>query len=286
MAHFQEIEGLSEIQGSYEAILCDVWGVIHNGRQAFEAACDALVEFRNRGKAVVLITNAPVPKSQVIRYFEPLGVPETAYDDCVSSGDATRAVLRRFEGQRVWVMGIDFGFVGDRALWEGLDLTLVDGPDAQAFLCMGLDDSENDDPEDYRDRLKMGVDAGLSMICANPDIQVRVGNKLVWCAGALARIYEALGGTVQYPGKPYGAIYALAREKLTEMGVSSFDRGILAIGDGPVTDILGANREGIDSLYVGSGLAADSEADFTTDTAKRLADAGVTATYAMPSLRW
>lgn len=286
MHEFTEITGLGSVADRYGALLCDVWGVIHNGRKAFGPACDALVRYRETGGRVVLITNAPVPKAQVLRYFQPLGVPDAAFDDCVSSGDATRSVLRSYEGKRLWLIGADRGFAGDRALWQGLDIDFVDTPDADAILCMGLDDNEHDDPEDYRGRVQPGVEAGLLMICANPDIQVRVGNTLVWCAGALARIYEQEGGAVIYPGKPHPVIYDFARERLAALGLSSDAGPLLAIGDGPITDIRGANREAIDSLYVGSGLAADDTGDFARQTAEHLAAAGVTATYAMPALRW
>ena len=286
MSNIREIRGLSEVAGDYRAILCDVWGVIHNGRRAFDAACDALVRFREGGGKVVLITNAPVPNAQVIRYFQPLGVPEEAYDACVSSGDATRAELLRHRDDRIWLIGADSSFDGDRALWQGLDLNFVETAAAVVILCMGMDDNVNDDPEDYRERIRPGVVAGLTMICANPDIQVRVGDRLVWCAGALARIYEEEGGQVIYPGKPHPVIYRLARDVITEMGVEVADPQLLTIGDGPITDIRGANNEGLDSLYVGSGLAADDSGDFAEMTRARLAEAGVSATYAMPSLCW
>lgn len=283
MTDIMFLSGFSEIAGRYDAVLCDVWGVIHNGRKAFDAACNALVEYRAGGGRVCLITNAPVPKVQVLRYFEPLGVPDEAFDDCVSSGDATRAELRRRSGETVWLMGADEGFQGDRALWNGLGLTFGAPEAADVILCMGMDDNTNDDPQDYRERLQPGIDRQLPMLCANPDIKVRVGDRLIWCAGALAQIYEEMGGDVIYPGKPHAAIYRLAVERLTEMG--SAPRRILCIGDSPATDLKGARLQGYDSLYVGTGLREHGD-DFENETRGLLAEYDETATYAMTGLRW
>jgi HAD superfamily hydrolase (TIGR01459 family) len=275
--------GFSEFAAAHDAVLCDVWGVIHNGRRAFDEACDALIRYRADGGRVCLITNAPVPKAQVIELFEPLGVPLAVFDDCVSSGDATRADLARRQGQRVWRMGADSGWEHDRYLYEGLDLDFVNGPSADILLCIGLRDQVNDVPGDYRAELQMGVDAGLTMLCANPDKQVRVGRQLYWCAGALAEIYETLGGAVIYPGKPFAPIYDLAIERLTALG--SKPANILCIGDSPSTDVRGARLQGFASLYVGTGLKQHG-ANFAAEAAAHLADYGENATYAMPALQW
>lgn len=275
--------GFSDISTSYDAVLCDVWGVIHNGRKAFDDACAALVRYRAAGGRVCLITNAPVPKANVIRYFEPLGVPQDAFDDCVSSGDATRAELEARADMAVWLMGADESFARDRLLWAGVDLNFVAPQEADLLLCMGLDDNANDDPEDYRARLKVGVDKGLTMICANPDIKVRVGDQLIWCAGALAAIYEEMGGAVIYPGKPHAAIYDLAVQRLKADGGAP--KRILCIGDSPATDIRGARLQGYDSLYVGSGLQVHG-GDFQTEALALFADYRETPTFAMTGLRW
>jgi HAD superfamily hydrolase (TIGR01459 family) len=275
--------GLAGLAGRYDTILCDVWGVIHNGRAAFTEACDALVKFRAGGGRVCLITNAPVPEAQVIRYFEPLGVPAEAFDACVSSGDATRYELAQRPGQTVWRLGGDEGWEHDRYLYEGLDLKFDDSAKADLLLCIGLRDMANDQPEDYRAELKEGVDRGLPMLCANPDKQVRVGGKLYWCAGALADVYEDLGGQVIYPGKPYAPIYKLALERVAAMGAPA--RNILCIGDSPATDVRGARGQGFDSLYVGTGLKQHGP-DFEAEVTDLLGDYGETATYAMTGLRW
>lgn len=275
--------GLAGLASRYDTILCDVWGVIHNGRAAFTEACDALVKFREGGGRVCLITNAPVPEAQVVRYFEPLGVPAEAFDACVSSGDATRYELTQRPGQTVWRLGGDEGWEHDRHLYEGLDLKFDDSAKADLLLCIGLRDMANDQPEDYRAELKEGVDRGLPMLCANPDKQVRVGGKLYWCAGALADVYEDLGGQVIYPGKPYAPIYKLALERVAAMGAPA--RNILCIGDSPATDVRGARSQGFDSLYVGTGLKQHGP-DFEAEVTDLLADYGEMATYAMTGLRW
>lgn len=275
--------GLAEIASQYDTILCDVWGVIHNGRAAFTEACDALIRFRAGGGRVCLITNAPVPEAQVISYFDPLGVPREAFDACVSSGDATRFELAKRRNMTVWRLGGDSGWERDRHLYEGLGLKFEDSAEADLLLCIGMRDMVNDQPEEYREELRGGAERGLPMICANPDKQVRVGGKLYWCAGALADVYEELGGQVIYPGKPYPPIYDLALERVAGMGAPATN--ILCIGDSPATDVRGARTQGFHSLYVGTGLKQHG-ADFQAEVTDLLADYGEEATYAMTGLRW
>lgn len=283
MTQTQFPPGLAGLASRYDTILCDVWGVIHNGRASFPEACEALVKFRAQGGQVSLITNAPVPNAQVIRLFEPLGVPMTAFDTCVSSGDATRAELAARPDMTVWRMGGDEGWEHDRFLYEGLGHTFIDDDRADLLLCIGLRDQVNDQPEDYRPELARAVAKGIPMLCANPDKQVRVGGKLYWCAGALADIYEDLGGQVIYPGKPYAPIYQLAVQTLSRLKAKP--ERILCIGDSPATDVRGARLQGYDSLYVGTGLKQHG-ADFQAEVTDLLADYGESATYAMTGLRW
>ncbi|MEL7041826.1 MAG: TIGR01459 family HAD-type hydrolase [Pseudomonadota bacterium] len=277
--------GLSAIAEQYDVILCDVWGVIHNGRFAFDEACEALVRFRDRGGAVCLITNAPVPKEQAIRYFDPLGVPADAYDDCVTSGDATREVLKERVGDVFWRLGADAGWEYDKFLYEGLDLQFGDARSSDAVLCIGLEDQLNDHPDDYRDRLAEAADRDMPMICANPDIRVRVGEELHWCAGALAKVFEDEGGTVIYPGKPHRPIYDLARSKLADLGVETAAARTLCIGDSPATDMRGALNHGFHGLYVGTGLKQHG-ANFEQEVSDLLSDYAVSAKWAMPKLAW
>ena len=285
MTHLQFPGGLAAIADRYDAILCDVWGVIHNGRHAFDEACEALVRFREQGGAVCLITNAPVPKAQAIRYFDPMGVPHEAFDDCVTSGDATREILASRVGDVIWRMGADEGWEHDRYLYEGLDLQFGEAREADTLLCIGLEDHGHDEPEDYRDRLAEAADRGMEMICANPDIRVRIGDRLYWCAGALAKIFEEEGGAVIYPGKPHDPIYDLALSKLEDLGIEPAPERVLCIGDSPGTDMLGAQKRGYDGLYVGTGLKQHGEA-FEQEVQDRPQEYGVKAAWAMPKLPW
>lgn len=277
--------GLAAISDRYDAILCDVWGVIHNGRYAFEEACEALVRFRDQGGAVCLITNAPVPKEQALRHFDPMGVPPEAYDDCVTSGDATREVLNQRVGEVFWRMGADEGWEHDRYLYEGLDLQFGDERTSDTVLCIGLEDQVNDHPDDYRDRLAEAADRDMEMICANPDIRVRIGDQLHWCAGALAKVFEEEGGRVIYPGKPHSPIYDLALSKLSDLGVEAAPERTLCIGDSPATDMRGALNHAFHGLYVGTGLK-EHGTNFEQEVTDLLEDYSVTARWAMPKLAW
>ncbi len=285
MASF--ISGLSRVAGDYDAILCDVWGVIHNGREAFADACIALRKFRETRGPVVLITNAPVPKERVTRLFAPLGVPMDCFDDCIASGDATRNELMRIAPGPVYPIGLG----ADVDVYSGLGIELTDDPArARVVCCTSLRDFPDGTPEPYRAELKRLVAHGLPMICANPDVQFRRGDKLIWSAGSLARIYEEEGGEVIRPGKPDNPIYALAFERASEIGgLTLAPSRALAIGDGPATDILGANRQGMDALFIGSGIhghAMLAGEAFEGWARSVLAEEGVTARYAMPELRW
>lgn len=277
--------GLAAISDQYDAILCDVWGVIHNGQFAFDEACEALVRFRDQGGAVCLITNAPVPKDQAIQYFDPIGVPPEAFDDCVTSGDATREVLAQRTGEVFWRMSAESGWEHDQFLYEGLDLQFGDQRTSDTVLCIGLEDQINDHPDDYRDRLAEAADRDMQMICANPDIRVRIGEQLYWCAGALAKVFEEEGGTVIYPGKPHRPIYDLALSKLADLGIEPSPGRTLCIGDSPATDMQGAINGGFDGLYVGTGLQ-EHGANFEQEVTDLLSDYSVSAKWAMPKLSW
>lgn len=285
----KRLYGLGDIADDYDAILCDVWGVVHNGRGPFEAACTALTEFRNGGGRVCLITNAPVPSQQVLDYMHKINVPIDINDDCVSSGDATRAELSHYAGKKVWRIATEEGWEHDRFLYNGLDLEFVDRPeDADLGLLIGLRDQANDHPNDYKAELEAVAETGLKLICANPDLQVRIGNRLHWCAGSLGQIYETIGGDVIYPGKPHAPIYDLAIKRLNAVGRPLTKARTLAVGDGPKTDIRGAEAQGIDAVYVGTGLAVHSgdDAKFETEVKALLERYETSARYAQPALTW
>ena len=281
------IAGLSEIASGYTALICDVWGVIHNGVAAFPGAIEALTAFRRGGGRVCLVTNAPRPNAPIHEQLAQFGVPRDAYDDIVTSGDVTRHLLAT-RGERSLV---HIGPERDLSLYDGLHLDLT-ADDAGEIICVtGLNDDTVETPEDYRDRLAALAARGLTLVCANPDIVVERGHQLIWCAGALAKLYEELGGRVEMLGKPFSPIYA---EALTRLELAA-DRvvaksEILAIGDGLPTDVRGGVAQGIDVLFVTAGIhAADFGAPEAPDMAKvasRLAREGLAARAAIPRLAW
>jgi HAD superfamily hydrolase (TIGR01459 family) len=282
----QLVSGLSQIAGYYDAVLCDVWGVIHDGKKGFQGAVKALREFRSHGP-VVLITNAPVRNERVTRLFPGLSVPDDCYDAVVSSGDATRNELRRVAPGPVYRIE----YVEDRGLYEGLGLEFTDDPAvAKVISCTSLREFPEGTPEPYREELKRLAAHGLPMICANPDVQFKYGDRLIWSAGSLARIYEEVGGKVIRPGKPDEPIYQLAMERVAALaGKSVAPEKVLCIGDGPATDVVGARRQGMDALFIGGGIhghAINAGEDFLMEARKVLQADKAFARWAMPELEW
>ncbi|WP_372782377.1 TIGR01459 family HAD-type hydrolase [Phenylobacterium sp.] len=279
--------GLSQLSADYDVLLCDVWGVIHNGRERFPAACAALARFRAERGPVVLISNSPRPMGPVIEQLDGLGVPREAWSHIVTSGDATRLLLAQRAPGPAWLIGPE----RDAPLYEGLGLETADLEHAAFISVTGPYDDENDEPGDYRDRFCRGVERGLELICANPDIVVQRGEKLIYCGGALAQLYESLGGRVTMAGKPYPAIYELSLAKAAEAVGRPLDpRRVLCIGDGLPTDIRGANARGLDVLFVASGIhgAETIGPDGLNVPAVEdlLRQDGLSAAYAIADLVW
>lgn len=298
------LESIDEIAARYEAVLCDLWGVVHNGRTLYPSAVAALQRLRAAGKTVILLTNVPKPRWSIPPQLERLGVPADAWDAIVTSGDAIRAELAaRAPGPMFKIGRGEY----DAPLWEGLGLDEAPLERARFFAVAGLE-RDDETPEDHADVLRAARARDLEMLCANPDIVVQFGDRLIWCAGALARDYEAMGGRVVMAGKPHAPIYELAYKEILdprrlagEIPTSQPDMPartpaaqvnksrILAIGDGLPTDIAGANAQGLDSIFIASGM--HGEALWTggkLDAAKVAAaqrEAGVRATYAMQLLR-
>jgi HAD superfamily hydrolase (TIGR01459 family) len=246
-------EHLSQLAPAYDAVLSDVWGVVHNGIAAFPAACDALMRFRREGKAVVLITNAPRPGEVVAKLLDKLAVPREAYDAIVSSGDVTRAVIASRPGKNLFHIGPE----RDLPIFEGLGVKFVPLAQADYVVCTGLTNDEIETPETYRPLLTEVRERGLFMLCANPDMVVERGDRLLHCAGALADLYGELGGEVLYAGKPHAPIYELAMERVAAArGETPLSR-VLAIGDSVRTDLTGAVQNGLDCLFVTAGIHAE-----------------------------
>ena len=279
--------GLSQISADYDVLLCDVWGVIHNGREAYPAACEALARFRAERGPVVLISNAARPHAPVIEQLDALGVPREAWSHIVTSGDATRRLLAQRAPGPAWLVGVE----RDAPLYEGLGLETSDLEHAAFISVTGPYDDENDEPADYRERFEAAAALGLEMICANPDIVVQRGDKLIYCGGALAQLYESLGGKVTMAGKPYAPIYELALAKAVATPGRAVDpHRVLCSGDGLPTDIRGANARGFDVLFVASGIHGAETIGPNGLNLPAVEDLlrqdGLAATYAIADLVW
>lgn len=254
------IETLAEFAAPYEALLCDLWGCVHDGLAPFPDAVAALKTFRGAGGRVVLLTNAPRPHGAVRASLDAMGLSPDAYDAVVSSGDAAQeAMLRGAVGRRVHHIGPE----KDEAFFDDIPAALRDLPAvervaldrAEGIVCTGPFDEKTETPQDYRATFLMAKQRGLKLLCANPDLVVDYGDRRIYCAGALAQLYEEMGGESLYYGKPHPPIYDMARRALAASGGPVDDDRLLAVGDGIATDIAGGMAEGIDTLFVTGGLS-------------------------------
>ncbi len=277
------INSFREIAGRYDVVLCDVWGVLHNGVQAFASACEALAEARAAGLTVVLITNSPRPHPSVKVQIRGLGVPDETYDRIVTSGDVTRALIAAAD-KKIFFIGAE----RDLPLLEGLGTRIVSSEDAETVVCAGFYDDETETPEHYRATLTGLAKRKIPFICANPDLVVERGHRLIPCAGAIAKLYEELGGEARIAGKPYVAIYRAAlTEAKAVRGPLDLSR-VIAVGDGMPTDVKGAQDAGFDLLYISAGIHAQEYMNESrTDEAKLAAflkKEGASPKYWMPRL--
>lgn len=244
----------SALAPAYDVVLSDVWGVLHAGVAAYPEAVEALRRYRAAGGKVILLTNAPRPGPSVSLQLDTFGLPRDAYDGIVSSGDVTRAVLAERKGQTVFHIGPP----RDKPIFESMDAAFAPVDRADYIVCSGLFDDTAETPEDYRPLLATMLERALLMVCGNPDVVVERGDQLVYCAGAIADLYAAMGGDVIYAGKPYRPIYAMAlalAEKLRGAPVAL--HRVVAIGDSLRTDIKGAAALGIDSVFITAGIHAE-----------------------------
>jgi HAD superfamily hydrolase (TIGR01459 family) len=248
------VERLRDLVDGVEVILSDIWGVVHNGLEAFPKACEALHSFRKRGGTVILITNAPRPADSVQRQLQKLGVADDTYDAIVSSGDLTRHYVAGHPGRKVFWLGPE----RDNSIYRGLKPVLSPLAEADYIVCTGLLDDETESPDDYRPMMEQALQRKLTLICANPDIIVERGDRLIYCAGAIAELYRELGGEVIFYGKPHRPIYERAIALASEHGRHDvrLDR-VLAIGDSVRTDLTGAHAFGIDCLFVTRGIHSE-----------------------------
>ena len=254
MTSLRFAERLSELVDGVEVILSDIWGVVHNGLEAFPEACEALHTYRQRGGTVILITNAPRPANSVQRQLRKLGVADDIYDAIVSSGDLTRHFVADHPGKKMFWLGPD----RDSSIYRGLDAVTAPLEQADYIVCTGLFDDETESAEDYRATMLQARTRKLPLVCANPDIVVERGDRLIYCAGAIAELYRELGGEVIFYGKPHRPIYERAMALASERRGSPapLDR-VLAIGDSVRTDLTGAHGFGIDCLFVTRGIHSE-----------------------------
>jgi HAD superfamily hydrolase (TIGR01459 family) len=279
------IKGLAEIAPGHDALICDVWGVIHDGHRHHPAAADALYRFKQNHGPVVLLTNAPRVPAEVAAQCASYGLPPDCYDTIVSSGGAARDELERRSASRT----LPLHYLGpdrDLTMVEGLDIARTGIAEAEVALAIGLRDDMTETVEDYAGELAAMRARGLTMLCANPDLVVHRGERLVYCAGALAQAYEALGGAVIYYGKPHLPVYESALAQLGALLGHAPNRP-LAVGDGLLTDIKGANAAGLEALFIADGVHGEEIAPYTDEhLAALFTRFGATAGSATRKLVW
>lgn len=276
------LTSIADLAPARDLWLTDVWGVIHNGVEPFVPACEACTKFRLGGGIVILVSNAPRPSEAVVGQLDRIGVPRFAWDSIITSGDAARALVATFAGKRVYHLGPE----RDLSLYDGLGVILSEPGDADAVSCTGLFDDEIETPDDYADVLSDLAARKVPMICANPDLTVQRGDKIIYCAGALAVEYAAKGGEVFYAGKPYLPIYDLAFARAAEIKGHAIEKNrTLCIGDGIRTDIEGARAAGLDSVFIGSGVHVTEPLSALT-LAELFPSSDLQPIAAMPSLAW
>ena len=279
--------GLVDLASAYRALLCDVWGVVHDGVHVHPAATDALARYRAAGGIVLLITNAPRRKAGVLELFERIGVAPGAYDDILSSGDVTRDFLAGKIGKRIYHLGPE----RDLSLYDGLPHVFGDENDCEIVSCTGFFDDDTESPDDYQESLVAWRARDVPMVCSNPDIVVERGGRMVWCAGAMAQRYRELGGETIMIGKPHALIYEAALERIAAIaGEPVPPQSVLAVGDAFGTDVRGANGQGIDILFVTGGIHAaefgDRDAPDLAKVHEQLATASLGARAVVPRLAW
>src|ERR1700753_2167111 len=254
MTALRFVEGLHDLVADKNVVLSDIWGVVHNGLEAFPEACEALHTFRKQGGTVILITNAPRPADSVQRQLRKLGVADATYDAIVSSGDLTRHFVADHPGRKVFWLGPE----RDTSIHRGLDPVLAPLEEADYIVCTGLMDDETETAEDYRGMMTQARQRKLPLICANPDIVVERGDRLIYCAGAIAELYRELGGEVIFYGKPHRPIYERAMHLASEhVSHATPPQRVLAIGDSVRTALAGAHAFGIDCLFVTRGIHSE-----------------------------
>lgn len=272
------LDHAASLLSNYDVIFCDVWGVLHDGNRAFEAACDALLRFRAAGGTVVLVSNAPVPGERVAVMLDARGVPRETWDDIIASGEIALRHVAEKGYQRLHCIGPSDR---DAATFSRLSAERTELEVADAILCTGLNDDMMETADDYRPLLERARARGLPFVCANPDLVVDVGGTQYLCAGAIADLYERMDGPVFWAGKPHANAYEAARASATKLrGAEVPKQRIIAVGDSLRTDLKGAEAFGIDAIFVASGIHRDETMGTDTLSPEKLA-----VLFALPAPR-
>ncbi len=246
------LSSAADLLGRYDVLLCDVWGVVHDGRTAYPGANDALPRFRANGGTVVLVSNAPMTAPAVAHLLDDKGVRRDAWDLIVPSGDIALRHIAEKGYKRIYGIGHR---TRDASFFDAVPQLVDDMRDADALACTGLVDDRRETPEQYIPTLEKALALKLPFVCVNPDLAVHVGHDLLPCAGALAAIYEARGGSVFWGGKPHPVAYATGLERAEEKRGKAVDkRRVLGVGDAVRTDLKAASNAGVDALFIAGGL--------------------------------
>lgn len=275
----KEIQGIQTILDGKKAIFCDLWGVLHNGRETFPGALVAMENLQKAGLHVVLLSNSPKPAFIVEKQIKAYGYGPGSYQNIVSSGELVREFLMGRPELSCFFIGLE----RDKPIFEGLSNPITqDLREAGCIVCTGFYEGWGQDVTQYEAFLTAGVENEIPFLCANPDLEVYVGDQKVYCAGMLAKTYETLGGDVTWFGKPHAIAYEKAFSHLPD-GIKREE--VLAIGDNLETDIFGARAGGIEALFITEGLHGKSSAgkEGLEDLVKRL---DIWPDYYMPGLKW
>lgn len=278
------LPSIAPLATTAQAWISDIWGVLHNGREAFPSAGEACVRFRRGGGTVVLVTNAPYSAAEIAGMLDRLGVPRDAYDAIVSSGEVTRDLIRPWTGRPVYHLGPDRYL----SAFDGLDMRFADAETGEVVVCSGLLNDDTETLADYAKLLARLRERDLELICVNPDLVVERGDRIVYCAGTLAEAYEALGGRVAYAGKPHPPIYDRARRTIDQIrGTAVPSTEIIAIGDSVRTDMRGAAKAGVRAVFIASALhVGHGNALDAATLGKLFADEPAPPIAAMQALAW
>ncbi|MEQ8825982.1 MAG: TIGR01459 family HAD-type hydrolase [Filomicrobium sp.] len=282
------LTGAADLLMQYDVLFCDVWGVVHDGHWALPDAADALTRFRNNGGTVILVSNAPVPNHQVANMLDERRLPREAWDDIVSSGDLALEHITDQHFKTLFPIGPQDR---DAALFDEVRTLTESLSEADAILCSGLNDDINETAETYRPLLDAAHAQGTPFVCANPDLVVDVGGTLYLCAGAIADLYEQIGGKVFWAGKPFRIAYEAAHNKAQNLRQATVTTSkILVVGDSVRTDLKGAQNFEVDALFIAGGIHREEVMHGATIAPDRLGEVlkpgTPPAVAAMPHLAW